>query len=1297
MIRRLLGTLALSFVTGVIPAALAAAPVRFVPGELIVRYRPGITELRRAAVRTRLGARIGHTFPIIQAEHLRLPEGLDVGAAIVQLNADPSVVYAEPNYEWSILEVPDDPLFPQQWALQNTGQTGGTAGADIRTVTAWDHFTGDPDLRIGVIDTGIDWRHPDLAANVWTNPDEVPGNFIDDDHNGYVDDVHGYDCVNDDGDPSDDNGHGTHVAGTIAAVGNNGIGVAGVVWRAQLVGIKVLGSGGVGTTASTLRGMQYALQAGVRVSNASWGGPVYSQALSDAIAALGADGQLFVAAAGNAALNNDVVSNYPSGFNLPCIISVAATNERDQLALFSNYGATTVDVAAPGTSIVSLAPGGGYQVLSGTSMASPHVTGVVALAIGRHPGTGSEYIKELVLAHAEPLPQLEGKVARGRLNALLPVQGADVVAPATIADLRITDLGSSHVGLAWTAPGDDGIVGRAFDYELRYANTPIVDQPTFRAALRAAGTPRPQLPGTGEHFELRGLTPGATWYIAIAARDEFGNAGALANPVTTATLAAPRAGLANTPLVVALPSGGIATGTITIRNDGPGTLDFTIPTPGLPILTSLSQSGEPWAHESITGDDADRTTADENAGPRAFKVGGPDPFGYRWMDNNGTGPAGPAFDWADITQVGELLPLAGNDEVSAPIPIGFHFPFYGNLFTTVRVCTNGWVSFNDSPAFYLNRPLPDPVASARNLIAPFWDDLDFRGVRRAYVYNDGTRFIVSWMGVWQAGAGGPYTFQLLLYPSGEIRCQYYSMGKVPYSATIGIQNSSGTIGLMSVFNALYVQSGLAIRYRPPHIWFGVQPAEGRLASGHSQELSWRIDALGLGARALDGALIVATNDPARSSTYIPVHLDVRDAADMATVPDQLDFGTSVVGNLIPRAVTAWNPGTEPLVVTGFTSSEPDLQVEPATFTIPAKAFRAVTLSLRGATAREFDGWVGFATNDPDENPFRIPVRGRVRPAPSLRVSAPPLVAALAKALGATASVRDLPIGFENPGGSELKWRAARRPIWIRTVRDSGTVPPGGRDTLVVRLDATDMIDGDYTGELEITSNDPQHPRLAVPAAIHVGLAAAQARLTPRTLHIPSSGQWVKATFTPPPGIDPGSIAATSVRLMRSVPAVGDGQVAPGAGTITFAFDRAAVQAALAAGPRVAVELIARAAETTWLAAVDTIDVTRAAGSAQSASNAARPERLWLRRIGAHPAERPGLELELPRAGAVVADVFDAGGARVRRLAGGDYDAGFHPLLWDGRDDHGRMRSAGVYFVRVSTLGEVLTTRVVKIE
>jgi hypothetical protein len=1283
----------------------ASAPARAVPGELIVKYRAGISDLRTRAIRARLQAHAEHTFPFIRADHLRLPEGADVAAAIAELRADPAVEYAEPNYEWSALEVPNDPLFPQLWAMQNTGQTGGVPGADIRAVDAWDVFTGDPNLMIGVIDTGIDWAHPDLAANVWTNPGEIPGNGIDDDHNGYVDDVHGYDFVNNDGNPADDNGHGTHVAGTIAAVGNNGIGVVGVVWRAQVVGIKILSDAGIGSTATALAGIQYALRVGVRVTNNSWGGPFNSQALSDAIEALGADGQIFVAAAGNDALNSDLVPNYPSGFASDCIISVAATNANDRLATFSNYGLNSVDVAAPGTDILSLAPGGGYQSLSGTSMATPHVTGIVALAMGHSPNASNTFIKELVLAHAEPLPGLEGVIGSGaRVNALLPVQGPDVTPPAPITDLRITDVGSNHVALAWTASGDNGREGRAQSYELRFSTTPIVDATTFAGAGLASGTPRPRSSGEPEQFELRGLVSTATYFIAIVARDRFGNTAPLSNVVVATTLPAPHLALDVTPVEASLVSGGTRTGAITLRNVGPGTLDFTIPTPGFAITTPLSLNGEPWTSAAAGGDGSAIDNGEPPAsggttdGNRTFATGGPDSYGYRWMDNNATGPAGPAFSWADITQLGQVVPIIGNDEISAPIPIGFYFPFYGTLFTTLRVCTNGWLSLGDAPVppWNENRPLPDAVASAPNMIAPFWDDLDFQLAAHAWTYNDGSRFIISWQAVPQVARGGPYTFQAILYPSGEIRFQYYSMLKSLNSATIGIQNASRTIGLTTVFNRLYVQSGLAIRYRPPQTWFSVAPASGRVAAGGSVDLNWKLDALGIGPRSLDGAIAIRTNDPGQAQVSIPVRLDVQGAADMATIPDTLDFGTSLVGNHIIRTMTAWNPGSEPLVVSGFHSSEPDLTVDPPSFTIAPQGFRALTLTLDAAADRTFDGTVAFATNDPDENPFRLAVRGKVLPAPVAKATVPVLIAALAKSLGPDATFADQRVVVENSGGSDLHWRPVGN-IWIRPNRLSVTTPPGRRDTVVVRLESSDLYDGDYTGEFKITSDDPQRPLLTFPASIHVGVAPAVIRMTPRTLHVPASGQSVNVTVVPPAGVDPASIAASSVRLLRRVPASGEGRVSPGAGTVTFTFDRAAVQAAIVSGARVPIELAGRSGQATWVAGTDTIEVTRASGTAAPGDLAPLPDRLALRRQGPHPSGRPALELALPSAGAVDAVVFDAGGARVRTLARGTFEAGIHPLMWDGSDDHGRSRPAGVYFVRVAALGEVLTMRVVKLE
>ena len=217
---------------------------------------------------------------------------------------------------------------------------------------------------VGVIDTGVDYNHPDLAANIWTNPGEIAGNGIDDDGNGYIDDVHGYDFVNNDGDPMDDNGHGTHFSGTIGGVGNNGIGVAGVNWNVKIMALKFLDSGGSGSTANAVAGVQYATMMGVDVTSNSWGGGGFSQALYDAIDAAGAANIAFVAAAGNNGANNDTSPAYPAAYDLPNIISVAATDDNDELASFSNYGAASVDLGAPGVDILSTLPGNQYGLLS---------------------------------------------------------------------------------------------------------------------------------------------------------------------------------------------------------------------------------------------------------------------------------------------------------------------------------------------------------------------------------------------------------------------------------------------------------------------------------------------------------------------------------------------------------------------------------------------------------------------------------------------------------------------------------------------------------------------------------------------------------------------------------------------------------------------------------------------------------------------------------------------------------------------------------------------------------------------
>src|SRR5262245_54062298 len=306
------------------PAA-AQAPARYRPGEVIVKYRPGARTAERFSARGRVGAQPLRSFEFIGAKLLSIGS-LDVTDAVARLRADPIVEYAEPNYELHALVVPNDPQFGQMYALQNTGQTGGTPGADIHATQAWDIFTGDQELKIGVIDTGIDYTHPDLAANIWSNPGEIAGNGVDDDHNGYVDDVRGWDFANNDADPMDDNNHGTHCAGTVGGVGNNGLGVAGVNWKVKLLPVKFLTASGSGSLWAGAQTILYAAQMKVQVVSASWGCTgqgCYASYLEQALQTLAASGGLFVAAAGNNYGNNiDSNPTYPAAYNVPNLLAV---------------------------------------------------------------------------------------------------------------------------------------------------------------------------------------------------------------------------------------------------------------------------------------------------------------------------------------------------------------------------------------------------------------------------------------------------------------------------------------------------------------------------------------------------------------------------------------------------------------------------------------------------------------------------------------------------------------------------------------------------------------------------------------------------------------------------------------------------------------------------------------------------------------------------------------------------------------------------------------------------------------
>jgi subtilisin family serine protease len=418
----------------------------FVAGEpvrVLVKPRPGkdLSALHRGS-----GANVLHRFPSMGDLQILRCRSQAAAQALVKIYQHSDLVqYAELDQTVQALNDPNDFLFRYGflWNFKNDGQEGGVADADVDGPEAWDVLTSAPGVIVAVIDTGVRYTHEDLAANMWTNSNEIPGNGLDDDCDGYVDDVHGINAILSNGDPNDDYGHGTHVAGIIGAVGNNGLGGVGVCWRVQIMACKFLDPVGDGTVSDAVRCIDYARSHGAHIINASWGSTTFtSQALSDAIASARDANIIFVAACGNSQGDSDVAPLYPASYKLENVLAVASTNRRDELASFSNYGLTNVHLAAPGEPIYSCwnDSDSGYQYHSGTSMSAAFVSGACALVQALHPGESWRQIIQRVLAGVDQLPSLSGKcITGGRLNLVKALGGTPAPAlPATGSEISIS-------------------------------------------------------------------------------------------------------------------------------------------------------------------------------------------------------------------------------------------------------------------------------------------------------------------------------------------------------------------------------------------------------------------------------------------------------------------------------------------------------------------------------------------------------------------------------------------------------------------------------------------------------------------------------------------------------------------------------------------------------------------------------------------------------------------------------------------------------------------------------------------
>jgi len=474
---------------------VARKQAEFVPGELLVRFRPGETVAKTKGT-TQLSMLSNGRSLRVEINSFGgsdLVEGLKLARvspertldAIKALRGRPDVLYAEPNYIRHFDAVPNDSFYGSQWPLKNSTSLGD---GGISTESAWDTTTGNQNIVVGVIDSGIDIDHRDLKDNIFTNTSEIANNNVDDDNNGFVDDVNGWDFIHHDRtvfDNADDDFHGTHVAGIIGARGNNSAGIAGVNWNVQLLPLKAIGPGG-GTDSVLLEAYNYAKalrQRGVnlRVLNNSYGGQAFSQSLFDAIKELGNAGILFVAAAGNETLSNDFVPHYPATFDLPNVISVAASTQSGFFASFSNRGSQTVHLAAPGDNVLSTTPhgytgdglvaantdpdGSTYSNISGTSMAAPHVSGAAALAVAANPDISLQKLRSAVLFGVDESGVFFTRtITQGRLNANRTVQFAlenDTTAPAVAPEFSINSQDGRSLFVFWRTAGDDWMTGHA--------------------------------------------------------------------------------------------------------------------------------------------------------------------------------------------------------------------------------------------------------------------------------------------------------------------------------------------------------------------------------------------------------------------------------------------------------------------------------------------------------------------------------------------------------------------------------------------------------------------------------------------------------------------------------------------------------------------------------------------------------------------------------------------------------------------------------------------------------------------
>jgi len=897
----------------------------------------------------------------------------------------------------------NDPYFSNQWHYHNTGQSGGTAGADISLQSAWDIEAGDDDVIVAIIDGGLDPNHADLQATVWINQSEYAGSQgVDDDGNGYVDDVNGFNFVYNSG-TIEPHYHGVHVAGTVAAVNNNGVGVSGVAGGTgtgdgvRTMSCQVFASGGAdGFDVAFV----YAADNGAVISQNSWGytSPgYYEQSVLDAIDYFidnaGYDvngnpvgpmqGGIVIFAAGNSSSSAD---HYPAYYEK--VLAVAATDHNDQVAYFSNYG-TWVDISAPGVDVYSTYTNNTYDYLSGTSMACPHVSGAAALVVSRFPGISPEGVRQRLTYFADSIdsqnPSYVGLLGAGRLNAFNSLQEEDSIAPSAIDDLSYTALSHDKVKLTWTATGASDTTGTASGYIIKYS-TVAIDDSNFDSATTYPSAISPKNSGETELLQVSGLTGLTTYYFAIKAFDFSNNISPISNVISFTTTAPPVIDVSPDSIEHHMYSGKTDTLMITVGNTGEGILEVT---PSIQVTTTSMVSQE--LHQSTQGSYARISDPDTKKVSevlvRPFTYTGPSLTGVKVGIPSGSSGDFTAFTSELAARGAELVFLSDVGGAAwQGLDIIFIDDYYFYSFTSEAIAD-----------------IRDHIAAGNGLFIVGDNQLSENAIDQIL---DGTGLSSTYVGF-----SDTYITDIFEHPTTQNVNTIYSpaygmyytaadQSKVLMNDDYGRPHAVATafgggrvlafgneITFFSDFsdNDLFLHQ--AVDWLADVVQFiSVPDQQFNISAGDTVQVPLYFDTEGVIGGEYYADVVLHSNDPLNDAVNVPVHLTVTGSPSIEVDADSIDFGEVFITTASEEEFTIANAGTDELQVTIDFDSDSIFTISDTTLTIAPGDEAEVLITFTPQADSLYSRLVSIYSNDPEDSVLYVAVAGQGVYPPVMQVS-----------------------------------------------------------------------------------------------------------------------------------------------------------------------------------------------------------------------------------------------------------------------------------------------------------------------